>query len=60
MVSAAPVAKEKGNKFVWVLNATGGLDPVEVRPEATDGQKTAVTGKLQPGMKVALDVLEGP
>ena len=59
-VAAAPVAKEKGNKFVWVLNAAGGLDPVEVRPEATDGQKTAITGKLQPGMKVALDVLEGP
>lgn len=58
--ASAPVVKDPKNKFVWVLRDAGRVEPVEVRPEATDGSKTAVSGNLQPGMKVALDVLEGP
>ena len=58
-VIPAPVAKDPHNKFVWVLSGVGTLQPVEVRPEATDGQKTAVSGNLDPSTKVVLDVLEG-
>lgn len=58
--ASTPVVKDPKNKLVWVLRDTGRVEAVEVRPEATDGSKTAVTGNLQPGMKVALDVLEGP
>jgi HlyD family secretion protein len=55
---SATTPKDPRNKFVWVLEANGQLRSVEVRPEATDGQKTAVTGDLLPGMRVALDTLE--
>ena len=41
-----------------MLEANSQLRSVEVHPEATDGQKTAVTGEAKPGMRVALDTLE--
>lgn len=57
--SASPNAlKDPKNKLLWVLEANGQLRSVEVHPEATDGQKTAVTGEAKPGMRVALDTLE--
>jgi HlyD family secretion protein len=56
--ASASAPKDPRNKLVWVVEANGTLRSVEVRPEATDGQKTAVSGDLQPGMRVALDTLE--
>ncbi len=59
VATSAPTPRDPHNKLVWIVSPSGQLDPVEVRPEASDGEKTAVTGNLQPGTQIALDILEG-